>query len=64
MIVGVIAARGVAAAIGSLLFEVRPGDPGPYLVVTLLLAAVGASACYVPATRAANSDPLRVLRGD
>jgi len=43
---------------------VRPGDPGPYLAVTLLVAAVGAGACYVPATRAANGDPLVVLRGD
>jgi putative ABC transport system permease protein len=64
MIAGLIAARAVAAAIGGLLFDVRPGDPGPYVMVTLLLGAVGAIACYVPATRAANSDPLRVLRGD
>ncbi len=64
MVAGLMAARGVAAAIGGLLFEVRPGDPGPYLAVTLLVAAVGAGACYVPATRAANGDPLVVLRGD
>jgi len=47
-----------------LLFEVRPGDPGPYVVVTILLALVGVAACLVPASRAARADPVRVLRGE
>jgi putative ABC transport system permease protein len=61
---GLIGARGMAAAIRSLLFDVRPEEAGPYITVTMLLAVVGASACYVPASRAAKTDPLRVLRGD
>jgi ABC-type antimicrobial peptide transport system permease subunit len=61
---GLIAARAAAAALGGLLFEVRPGDPGPYVAVTMLLAAVGAAACYLPASRAARTDPVRVLRND
>jgi ABC-type antimicrobial peptide transport system permease subunit len=61
---GLLVARAVASAIGGLLFDVRPGDPGPYVAVTIVLALVGAAACYVPASRAAHSDPLRVLRND
>ena len=61
---GLIAARAAASALGGVLFEVRPGDPGPYVVVTVLLAAVGAGACYLPASRAARTDPVRVLRND
>jgi predicted permease len=61
---GLAGARAVAGALGRLLFEVKPGEPAPYVVVTVLLAIVGATACYVPASRAAKSDPLRVLRND
>jgi predicted permease len=64
IIAGLAGARAAAAALGDLLFEVRPDDPGPYMVVVLLLASVGAAACYVPASRAAKSDPLRVLRNE
>ena len=42
---GLIAARAAASALDGLLFEVRPGDPGPYVAVAILLAAVGAAAC-------------------
>ena len=31
---GLVAARALAAAIGGLLFEVRPGDTGPYMMVS------------------------------
>jgi ABC-type lipoprotein release transport system permease subunit len=34
------------------------------LGVTILLTVVGLTACYAPASRAAASDPLRVLRND
>jgi len=61
---GLLVARAVASALGGLLFDVRAGDPGPYAAVTILLALVGATACYVPASRAAQSDPLRAIRND
>ena len=61
---GLLVARAVAPALGGLLFDVRAGDPGPYAAVTILLALVGATACYVPAARAAQSDPLRAIRND
>jgi predicted permease len=64
IVVGLIAARAVASAVAGLLFEITPGDPAPYALVAIVLAAVGALSCYVPASRAANSDPLWVLRND
>jgi len=59
---GLIVARAGAAAIRGLLFDISVAEPGPYVAVALLLAAVAAAACSVPATRAARIDPLRVLR--
>ena len=61
---GLIAARATAAAAATLLFEVRPGDAPLYALVVTLVGAVGAAACYVPASRAARADPSAVLRGE
>jgi predicted permease len=62
--VGVLAARGTAAAAATLLFEVRAGDPRLYAMMTALVAMVGAAACCIPASRAARADPSAVLRGE
>jgi putative ABC transport system permease protein len=64
LVAGLPGARATAVALRGLLFEVAPGEPGPYVAVTMLLALVGATACLVPALRAARADPVRVLRGD
>ena len=48
----------------SLLYEVRPGDPVVFALISLGLLVVAASSCYLPARRAAQSDPLVTLRGD
>jgi predicted permease len=61
---GVLAARATAALITRLLFEARPGDPWLYVLVTAMVAVVGATACYIPASRAARADPSVVLRGE
>jgi len=63
-------ASGLAVAIlatrvlSSMLFEVKPTDPGVYLAVLGLLGTVALLASYVPARRAARIDPLRALRQD
>jgi predicted lysophospholipase L1 biosynthesis ABC-type transport system permease subunit len=46
----------------SLLFEVSPNDPLTFAGVTILLLAVAFTACYVPARRAAQTDPVTALR--
>jgi len=66
MSVGVILGLGGALYLrrflGTLLFEVRPDDPAAFLGIPLLLVAVGLLACYVPARRATQVDPIIALR--
>ena len=49
-------------AISTFLFGVTPGDPVTYAAVAVVLAVVAAAACYIPARRATQVDPLVALR--
>ncbi|HKW34409.1 MAG TPA: ABC transporter permease [Candidatus Acidoferrum sp.] len=44
------------------LYNVRTTDPATYVAVGLLLVSIALIACYVPARRAANLDPMTILR--
>jgi ABC-type antimicrobial peptide transport system permease subunit len=46
----------------SLLFEVQPTDPLTFAAVATLFCAVAAAACYLPARRATQVDPMISLR--
>ena len=59
---GVAGAFALTRTMRSLLFEVGPTDAMTFVLVSLLLAAVGFIACYVPARRATKVDPLIALR--
>jgi len=59
---GVAGAFALTRTMRSLLFEVGPTDSMTFVLVSLLLAAVGFIACYVPARRATKVDPLIALR--
>jgi len=44
------------------LFEVPALDPLTFVLVAVLLIAIGLFACYVPARRAMRVDPMVALR--
>jgi predicted permease len=64
IVVGVGAVLALSGAVGHLLSQVRPTEPWVYAVVCVLLAAVGAAANWIPARRAAATDPMAVLRAE
>ena len=62
--IGVVAALVVMRALSALLFEVRPIDPVSLTAAAAVLAAVSAAASWLPARRAASTDPAQALRAD
>jgi putative ABC transport system permease protein len=62
LLVGAAAALLLAHVVARLLFGVPPTDPVTYLAVALLLVAVAALACLVPARRATAVQPSLALR--
>ncbi len=62
--IGLLAALAVSRILRSMLFGVTATDPVTFIVIPLLLLAVTALACWVPARRAARLDPIVALRTD
>jgi putative ABC transport system permease protein len=62
--VGLVAVLGGARVLQSFLFSVAPTDPIAIGGAALLMLAIAAVACYIPARRAAAEDPVQALRVD
>ena len=61
---GVPAALASTRALEGILFGTSPTDPAVFTVVTLILGLVAVVASWLPARRAAQVDPLTVLRAE
>jgi len=59
---GVAAALAITRSLSSLLYGVTSSDPLTFVAVCALLIAVGLAACYIPARRATQVDPIVALR--
>jgi predicted permease len=61
---GLLAALGLTRFLQSVLYEVSPFDPVSFAAVSLVLAGIGAFACWLPARRATKVDPIIALRAE
>jgi len=61
---GLILAGLLTRSMATLLVGIHPTDPVTFITATLLLAGIGLWACYVPAWRAMNLDPMVALRDE
>ena len=64
MALGLVGAFALTRGMATLLYGITPLDPASYVAAAALLIFVALAASYVPARRAALSDPTQVLRGD
>ena len=64
LLIGLVGAFAVGRLLQGLLIHTSPTDPVTLVFITLLLVVVSLAACILPARKAANLDPLTVLRYD
>src|SRR4029079_16885484 len=64
IVLGLLVALPAARLLGDLLYEVRPYDPAPFVVIPAWLAAVALIASWLPAMAAARVAPQAALRAE
>jgi predicted permease len=61
---GLAASFAAAKLLQKMIYETSVHDPAVFLLVPVVLAAVTAIACYLPARRATKVDPIKALRAE
>jgi predicted permease len=64
VLAGLAGALGTGRLIASMLYGLKPYDPSTLLAAALLLMFVAIAASWIPARRAARTDPMRALRNE
>jgi putative ABC transport system permease protein len=64
VVIGTLGAIGLTRYLGTLLYEVDPGDPTAFVSGAALLFAVALLAAWLPARQATKVDPAETLRSD
>jgi ABC-type antimicrobial peptide transport system permease subunit len=64
LVFGLSASLALSRVMTSMVYGVSPTDPATYVLMTSVLAAVAFIASFVPALRAARTDPVSVLRAE
>jgi putative ABC transport system permease protein len=59
---GAVAAFATTRLISDLLYQVSATDPLTFGATSLLIMGIALLACYVPARRAASTDPIEAIR--
>jgi ABC-type antimicrobial peptide transport system permease subunit len=62
--IGILGALLLSRVLRALLYEVSSTDPITYAIVAAAAIGIAAAACYVPARRATNADPMSALRAE
>jgi predicted permease len=62
--IGLVVALTLSRALQSLIYDVSPADPLTFALIGLMVIFVAVPACYIPARRATQSDPMNALRAE
>jgi putative ABC transport system permease protein len=60
--VGILLSLGVGRILAQILYQVSPADPYALVTSSVLLAVAALLACFLPARRATNVNPIKALR--
>jgi putative ABC transport system permease protein len=62
--IGVASGFALSRVLAGMLYGITPGDPASFLLASIGLLALTLIASYIPARRAARTDPIRALRAE